>query len=308
MHKRERLSAFLIFLVQLLLVVFFAQRGLAAEEKPLVFGRVQDNPVRAIRDRQEFVDYIAQKLAPLGITGGKILVVEKVGQLARAVKEGKVDIFHDSVAVTMVMSKWTDSIPILRQWKYNEAEYYSVIVVKKDSGIDTLSKLKGKVIAFDELSSTSAHILPRMVLAENKLKLAQVITPGRIESDTIGYLHSSDDNSLNLLVTGKVDAAATSHREFQNLRPEIRDGFKVIAKSTAVPRQIISVRKDLAPTLVTALKELLLNMEKTPEGQGVLTRQQGTTNIDLIPSGSLDSMRTIEKFIFSSLGKQVDSW
>lgn len=297
-----------IALAVFLLFISTVRQTLAAEERLLVFGRVQDNPVRAIRDRQEFVDYVAKKLAPMGFTGAKVLVVEKLGQLARAVKEGKVDFFHDSVAATVIMSKWTGSIPILRQWKYNEAEYYSVIVVKKDSGIDTLNGLKGKVIAFDEPSSTSAHILPRIVLTQHKLKLIPVVLPAKAEAGAVGYIHSTDDNSLNLLVTGRVDAAATSYREFQSLRPEIRDGLKIIAKSISAARQIISVRKNLEPKIISALKDALINMEKTPEGQGVLHRQQGTTNIDIIPPESFDRMKEIEKFIFSNLGKQVDSW
>jgi len=303
---KQRTVLFGLFLF--LLFPLAVQQIFAAEEKLLIFGRVQANPVRAIRDRQEFVDYIAKKLAPLGITGGKILVVDKVAQLAQALREGKVDLFHDSVAATVVASKWSGSIPILRQWKYKEAEYYSVILVKKDSGIDAVSGLKGKVLAFDEPHSTSAHILPRMILAESKLKLALIVVPGRVESDAIGYIHSSDDNAPNLLISGKVDAAATSYREFQALRPEIQDDVKIIAKSMSVPRQIISVRKDLDPKIITALKEVLINMEKTPEGQGVLNRQQGTTNIDAIPSVSLDCMKAVEKFILSTLGKQVDSW
>ena len=72
-----------ISLLVFLTVSLISRSLLGAEEKLLVFGRVQDNPVRAIRDRQEFVDYIAKKLAPLGVTGGKILVVEKLSQLAR---------------------------------------------------------------------------------------------------------------------------------------------------------------------------------------------------------------------------------
>lgn len=307
MYKCKQLSALVAFLL-LLLFASSGQHALAAEEKLLVFGRVQDNPVRAIRDRQEFVDYIAKKLAPLGFTGGKILVVEKVGQLTQAVKEGKVDLFHDSVAPTVVVARRSGSIPILRQWKYNEADYNSVILVKKDSGIDALSGLRGKVLAFDEPHSTSAHILPRMVLIENKLKLVQVVEPGRVESDAVGYIHSADDNATNLLVAGKVDAAATSQREYENLRPEIKSGIKVIAKSMSVPRQLISVRKDLAPKVVAALKEFLIGMEKTAEGQAVLTRQQGTTNIDAIPAASLERMKVVDKFIFSTLGKQVDSW
>jgi ABC-type phosphate/phosphonate transport system substrate-binding protein len=92
------------------------------------------------------------------------------------------------------------------------------------------------------------------------------------------------------------------------LRPEIQSDIKVIARSMSVPRQIISVRKDLDPKIVAALNELLTGMDKTGEGQAVLKRQQGTTNIDPIPSESLERMRVVERFIFSSLGKQVDSW
>ena len=298
------LIRFFLFLI----VSFGSLSLLGAEEKLLVFGRVQENTVRAIKDRQGFVDYIAKKLAPLGFTGGRILVVDKVSQLAQAIREGKVDLFHDSVVPIMVLSRWTGSIPILRQWKYEEADYYSVILVRKDSGINSLSDLKGRVIAFDEPHSTSAHILPRMLLAEKQLKLVQVIAPGGAEPDAVGFIHSSDDNAPHLLVLGKVDAAATSHREFQILRPEIRDGLKIIARTKSVPRQVISVRKDLDPKIVAALREILINMDKDPEGQAALKGQQRTTKIDKIPPGSLEHLKDIERFIFSSLGKQVDSW
>ena len=307
MYWYRRLSALSALALFLLMALAF-RHPLAAEERLLVFGRVQENAVRAIRDRQGFVDYIAKKLAPLGFTGGRILVVDKVSQLAQAIREGKVDLFHDSVVPIMVLSRWTGSIPILRQWKYEEADYYSVILVRKDSGINSLSDLKGRVIAFDEPHSTSAHILPRMLLAEKKLKLVQVIVPGVVEPDAVGFIHSSDDNAPHLLVLGKVDAAATSHREFQILRPEIRDGLKIIARTKSVPRQVISVRKDLDPKIVAALREILINMDKDPEGQAALKGQQRTTKIDKIPPGSLEHLRNIERFIFSTLGKQVDSW
>ena len=293
----------------LFLIVSFAPCSLlGAEGKLLVFGRVQDNPVRAIKDRQGFIDYIAKKLAPLGFIGGKILVVDKVGHLARAIREGKVDLFHDSVVPTMVLSRWSGSIPVLRQWKYEEADYYSVILVRKDSGIDTLTDLKGKVIAFDEPHSTSAHILPRMLLAEKKLKLLQVISPGGTKPNMVGFVHNHDGESLHLLVTGRVDAAATSYRELKGLRPEIQDGLRVIASTRSVPRLLISVRKDLDPKIVAALREISINMDKDPEGQAALKGQQSTTKIYEVPPASLEQLKDIERFVFSSLGKQVDSW
>jgi phosphonate transport system substrate-binding protein len=301
-----------VFLVSILFLpfspVFLSSSPLAAEGKILVFGRVHDDPVRSIRDRQEFVDYIAKKLASLGITGGKVLVVEKMHFLAQALTEGKVDFFHDSVVPTLVLSKRAGSVPILRQWKYGEADYKGLIVVKKNSGIDSLADLKGKVIAFEEPHSTSATVLPRMLLEEKKLKLIQMKTPGTVKPDAIGYVYGSDGNSVNVLITGRADAATTIHRELDRLKPDVRDSLKVLDTTVTVPRNLVAVRKDLDPKLLKALKEVLLNMDKDPEGQGVLKRQQNTTKIDEIPGESLDQLRSLEKYVFSSLGKEVDSW
>ena len=282
--------------------------ALANGRNVLVFGRVFDDPVRAIRDRQEFVDYMAKKLSPLGITSGKILVVEKMHMLADALKEGKVDLFHDSVVPTLVLSKWAGSVPILRQWKYGTAEYAGLIVVKKDSGINSLADLKGKVIAFEEPHSTSASVLPRMLLEEKKLKLMQIDNSRVVKPDSVGYTFGSDGNSINVLITGRADAATTIHREFDRLKPEIRESLKIIGTTMTVPRNLIAVRKDLDPSLRQKLKQILLDMDKDPEGQRVLKRSQNTTKFDEIPSGSLEKLKNIEKFVSSTLGKEVDSW
>jgi phosphonate transport system substrate-binding protein len=279
-----------------------------AEPRPLVFGRVFDDPVRAIKDRQELVDYVAKKLAPFGITSGKILVVDRMRLLAQALRDGKVDFFHDSVAPTMVISKWAGSVPILRQWKYGTADYVGIIVVKKHSGITSLAGLKGKIIAFEEPHSTSASILPRMLLEENKLKLVHVKYPGTVTTDAIGYVYGSDGNSLNVLVTGRADAAATIHREFDRLKPEIRDSLEVIGTTMAAPRTIVAARKDLDPKLINGLKDVLSNLHNYPEGQEVLKRSQNTTRFDGIPPESLRQMKSIEKYVFSTLAREVDSW
>ncbi|MGH8545733.1 MAG: phosphate/phosphite/phosphonate ABC transporter substrate-binding protein [Gammaproteobacteria bacterium] len=304
-YKRFFISVFISFV---LILGSSFRHHVSAGDRFLLFGRVHDDPVRAVRDRQEFVDYMAKKLAPLGITGGRIVVVEKMHLLARALREGKVDLFHDSVVPVIMASRLAGSVPILRQWKYGESEYEGVIVVRKDSGINSLADLKGKVIGFDEPHSTSAHILPRMLLEEKKLKLFQVKSPGTVRPDAVGYIYGIDGSSVNLLVTGRVDAATTSYREIERLKPEVRETLKIAGKTKVVPRQLIAVRKDLDPKIVKALKEILINMHKDPEGQGVLNRQQKTTKIDEIPPGSLEHLKYIERYVFSSLGKEVDSW
>jgi len=279
----------------------------AAEGRALVFGRVQDDPVRAIRDRQEFVDYMAKKLSPVGISSGKILVVDNIHLLAKAIKESQVDIFHDTPVPAMILARQTGAVPILRQWKYGEAEYESVIIARKSSGIESLTDLVGKVLAFDEPHSTSAHVMPRMLLHEKKLKLVRLASTGGAQPNAVGYVFGADGSATNLLITGRVDAAATSVREFDELRPEIRDTLRVVGKTMPVPRLLIGARKDLDPKLVKTLREVLVNMDKDSEGQQVLRRQQKTTKIDEISVASLQQLKTIEKFVFS-LPEQVGSW
>jgi phosphonate transport system substrate-binding protein len=280
---------------------------LAADGRVLVFGRAQDDAVRAIRDRQEFVDYMAKKLAPVGISGGKILVVDNLHLLAQAIKENKVDVFHDSPVPTMVLARQTGAIPILRQWKYGEAEYESVILARKSSGIETLTDLEGRVLGFDEPHSTSAHVVPRMLLTEKKLKLVHLTSTGGAKPKAVGYVFGSDGSAVNLLITGRLDAATTSLREFNELRPEIRDSLKIVGKTMSVPRQLIGVRKDLEPKLVKALRDVLVNMDRDPEGQQVLRRQQKSTKIDEIPVAAMQQLKTIEKFVFS-LPEKVNTW
>ncbi len=279
----------------------------AADGRVLVFGRVHSDPVRAIRDRQEFVDYLAKKLRPVGISSGKILVVDKLSQLARAIKEGEVDLFHDSVVPTVVLSRWSGSVPILRQWKRGQAEYDSVVVVKKSSGIVELSDLQGKKVAFDEPHSTSAHVVPRMLFADKKIKMIHLKAADEVEPHAVGYVFGSDGSAINFLLSGRADAAATSSREFNELRPDVRDNLKVIGTTTAVPRQVLSVRKSLDGKLRKALKETLLAMDNDPEGREVLKRQQNTTKFDELSPASAEHLRTIEKFVFT-LPERVDSW
>ena len=303
----ERLTILFLFFSCLLVGLAFRQ-ALGAQNQILVFGRVNDDPVKSIRERQEFVDYLARKLAPLGIGSGRLLVVDKMHLLARALKDGKVDLFHDSVVPTMALSRWSGSIPILRQWKYGAADYSGIIVVRKNSGINTLADLRGKIVGFDEPHSTSASVLPRMLLEEKKLKLAEVKFSGAVNSDVVGYIYGEDGSSVNRLITDRVDAAASIDREMEALKPELRETLKIIGRTINVPRQIVSVRKDLDSNLIKALKKVLLNMNKEPEGQEVLKRQQNTEKFDEIPPGSLIRLRYVERYVFFNLRTEADSW
>jgi phosphonate transport system substrate-binding protein len=66
---------------------------------------------------------------------------------------------------------------VLRRWQRGKAEYQSLIFAKKDSGINSLQDLRGKVIAFEDPESTSGHFLPRFFLVKRGFKMVETNRP-----------------------------------------------------------------------------------------------------------------------------------
>jgi ABC-type phosphate/phosphonate transport system substrate-binding protein len=87
----------------------------------------------------------------------------------------------------------------------------------------------------------------------------------------------------------------------------VKDALKVLGKSKPAPRLLIAIRKSLDQKLHKSIHDVLINMDKDPEGLAVLKRQQKTTKIDDIPTTSHQQLKSIEKFVFS-LPEEVDSW
>ncbi|ABM05372.1 ABC phosphonate transporter periplasmic phosphonate-binding protein [Psychromonas ingrahamii 37] len=131
-----------------------------------------------------------------------------------------------------------------------ESSYYSGIFVRKDSGIKTLSDLKGKSMAFGSPSSTSSFNFPvAMLIADN-------VDPVKdLKKVIIAGSHSA---SLAALSAGKVDAAASSYNSFGKaakkgaIDPSL---FTPLAKSQPIPNPPLAMNKGLTPELKAQLRK-----------------------------------------------------
>lgn len=168
--------------------------------------------------------------------------------------------------------------PTLSPW------YYSVIVVKKGRGIDTLADLKGHTFNFVEPASTSGHLVPKTEL------LKAGLLPDR---DLKARFAGSHPASLISLWYDKADAAATAETilvrlaqskqieycgfpddEIGRLRTqaEVRAIFDAcppgklaaIHYSAPIPATPIAVRADLPADLKAVIKASLLSTATDP--------------------------------------------
>ncbi|ESQ15344.1 MAG: hypothetical protein N838_08925 [Thiohalocapsa sp. PB-PSB1] len=174
--------------------------------------------------------------------------------------------------------------------KKGNASYYSGIFVAKESGIEKISDLKGKGMAFGSPNSTSSFNFPVAML------IADGIDPAKdLEKIIIAGSHSA---SLAALAEGKVDAAAASYNSFgKAVNKDAIDPakFKPLAKSQPIPNPPLAMNKGLPADLEARLRKAFGEIHTKIDPAKI--RGYGGKQVD-----SYDTNFDVQK-IFDALGK-----
>jgi phosphonate transport system substrate-binding protein len=146
--------------------------------------------------------------------------------------------------------------------------YHGYIFVRKDSGIRKLSDMKGKRFAFVEHATTAGYLFPLAYFRANGIADPQkYLGPS--------FFAGSHDAAILAVLNHEADIGAAKNTIFDQLageNPRVEQELITLATSGVVPQNCLAVRKDLDPDLMAELKQVLLNMERDPEGAEVLRK------------------------------------
>jgi phosphonate transport system substrate-binding protein len=253
--------------------------------KAIVLGEVSDEPAKKIKAYQPLADYLAVHLSQFGVTVGEVKIAPDQDTMIKWLKDGTVDLYFASPYSAMIMNDQAGAPVILRYWKSGVAEYKSLILVRKDSGIKSLADLKGHVIAFDEPYSTTAYMLPLAYIIQDGLKPTQVISENAsVPSDEVGYVFAQgQDNVTAWLVTGKVSAGAFSDQDIKEIPADVMDQLTILVETEKLPRYLALARPGMDQTQLEAIKALLVGLDQTPEGPDIL-KSLKTAKFDELPN------------------------
>lgn len=253
----------------------------------LVIGSVSRSIKEEIETFRPLAEYLAPRLGAAGIRDVEIAVVTTPGEMARRLASGEIDIYIDSPFIVASIGRQAGLQPILRRWKKGVAEYHSLFVTAKDSGVRSLDDLQGRVIAFDDPHSSSGYLLPKAMLLQRGYRLIQVSDANAtVPPDVIGYVFSMDDvNTMFWVDRGKVAAGVTSPSFLEKFSKKQSDRIVVLERSIDIPRQVVAHRGDLGPAVVARLEAVLIDMETTESGRKALKAFQKTTRFDRFPGG-----------------------
>ena len=168
----------------------------AETQAAIAIGDISNHPTKKIKRYQPMADYLAVQLSASETAIGEVKIAPDLETMAKWLKSGEVDIYFDSPYPAMLVSDRSYAQPILRRWKGGEADRYTVIFAKADSGLTSVNDLRGKLIAFDEINSTSGYVLPLAYLQDANLTLkGKSSVSENIQPDEVGYIFSDDDDN-----------------------------------------------------------------------------------------------------------------
>ena len=151
---------------------------------------------------------------------------------AEALRGETVDFVVSGPAEYVVINKLTNATPIVG---LGRPDYHCAIVVRADSGINTVADLKGKTVAFGDIGSTSNMLCPMQVLADHGLDPV----------NDIQKTHTSRNIAHEALKNGDVDALGSNAGSWLRVRNKETDlpygFFKMLARSGDLPNDMIMV-------------------------------------------------------------------
>ncbi|TSB47004.1 phosphate/phosphite/phosphonate ABC transporter substrate-binding protein [Alkalicoccobacillus porphyridii] len=142
--------------------------------------------------------------------------------------------------------------------------YLSQIVVKKDSGIESIEDLEGKKIGYQSVTSSAGYVWPAAVLIDAGLDPLTDVEPVTLKGH---------DQAIIALLNGDVDAAAS----FQDARnvvesdyPEVFEDTEILAYTEAIPNDTIAVLPGMDQEWKDKIQAAFIAIGESDEGREII--------------------------------------
>lgn len=239
----------------------------ASEEQFPTAFRLAIAPVlssnRTVESYESLTTYLSQRL------GRPVRIVQRktYGEINELLRHGAVQAALVCTGAYLHAVADNISLEVIAVPVYADGPvYYSLIIVRSDSGITSLDDLKGRPLAFSDPLSLSGHYYLLSKLLDLNLD------PRRYFSrTTFTYSH---DGSIKAVLDGIAEAAAVDSLVYDyELRhsPTLSKSVRVIHRSPPLGASPVVAPTSLDPALRDRVRRAFLSMADSDRGKAVLT-------------------------------------
>lgn len=270
------------------------------DPKSLVMAFV---PSRDVNQIQLSADKIAAYLTKALNRPVKSVTLTSYAAVAQALTAKTADLAWVGPLDYLIGHEQNGAYPVTCSVRNGQRGYKAFIIVKSDSGINTVADLKGKSFAFGDPTSTSSSLVPR----------GAMMNAGINPDKDIKSVNISNQSAVATAVyNGQVDGGAIyddarTNQEVISKYADILTKTKIIYTSDLIPCDPQIVRKDLSQSLVTQIRTALLTYAKDTEGKAVLKDLFTIDDLSPATDGDYDGLRNLVKQVQPSLLKGYPS-
>ncbi len=198
-----------------------------------------------------------------------LTIFSNYGDIIEQFKDGNIDgAFLGSLVGALAIQK-VGVEPLVRPVNPDgSSQYWGYLFVRKDSRITNVEGMRGKRMAFVDKATTAGYIFPVAYLRQNGIK-----DIGEFFGSY--YFTGSHDAAIYAVLNKEVDVGAAKNSIYERVRgdePRVDRELRILATSGKVPENGLCVRKGLDKNIKNKLKEVLIDIDKDPEGRAVLEK------------------------------------
>ncbi len=213
-----------------------------------------ENASTVIKNNKPLEIYLEKEL------GKKIelVVTTDYSSMIEAMRHGRIDIAYFGPLSYVLAKQKSDIEPFAAMKQKGSTTYQSVLIANTGAGIAKISDIVNKNVAYGDKASTSSHLIPKSILAENGLKAGENYRE---------HFAGAHDAVAMAVQNGHAQAGGLSKPIFESL---VQRGLvdpnkvKVLAESKPYPQYPWTMRSNLKPELKEKIRAAFLNL-KDPE-------------------------------------------
>lgn len=213
-----------------------------------------ENASTVIKNNKPLEIYLEKEL------GKKIelVVTTDYSSMIEAMRHGRIDMAYFGPLSYVLAKQKSDIEPFAAMKQKGRTTYQSVLIANTGAGIAKISDIVNKNVAYGDKASTSSHLIPKSILAENGLKAGENYRE---------HFAGAHDAVAMAVQNGHAQAGGLSKPIFESL---VQRGLvdpnkvKVLAESKPYPQYPWTMRSNLKPELKEKIRAAFLNL-KDPE-------------------------------------------
>jgi len=171
------------------------------------------------------------------------------------IKAGNVDLYFGNPGYGVVGHLLHGYLPLIRS---DKKLLKGIIVVKKDSQINDIQQLNGKVIAFPAKRAFAASLYIRSRIASDFNINYQPLYTG------------SHDNNYRTVAIGKAAAGGGVKRTLERENMKLREQLKIIYTTPGMKPHPLMASPDIPLALRSSIQKAILNLNKDTSGKKLL--------------------------------------